>query len=109
MGVEAFFEAVRRGEHPQRPSRMTSLFAFERLADARAFLFGYAAMPAEIYRLEAEISHRGNFELLKNFAMPVSSGYTLATAYWNGEQGPMPALWEVLVKLPVTLGATVPL
>ena len=88
---------------------MTSLFAFERLQDARAFVFGYAAMPVEIYRLDAEIAHRGNFELMKNFEMPVSSAYALATAYWNGEQGPSAALWEALVKLPVTLGATVPL
>lgn len=107
--LEAFFEAVRRGEHPHRPSRMTSLFAFERLEDARTFLFNYGAAFAEIYRLDAEIAHRGNFELLKNLVMPVSSAYALASAYWNGEQGPAGALWEVLVELPVILGETVPL
>lgn len=57
----------------------------------------------EIYRLDAETAHRGNFELFKNLVRPVSSSYALATAYWKGEQGPAGVLWEALVDLPVTL------
>ena len=34
---EWFFELVRRSEFPDRPSRFTSVFAFETLAEARAF------------------------------------------------------------------------
>jgi hypothetical protein len=107
--LEGFLEAVRRAEFANRPSRMTSLFAFERLEDARAFAFMNSNPPVEVYRLDVEIAHRANFSLLRTLAMPVASSYALASAYWKGEQGPAPVLWEVLVDLPVTFGEIVPL
>jgi hypothetical protein len=54
--VEAFFEAVRRGEHPQKPSRLTSVFAFETEDEALAFAAKYRrTMPVGLWRVDGEV------------------------------------------------------
>jgi hypothetical protein len=110
-GTEVFLEAVRRADHPNKPSRMTSAYAFETIEDARAFIgrYGLNVVQSVIFEVDGRIMHRGNMELasldVSRFA--VAFAFAVARAYWLGEQGPAPALWEVLLEPPVRLGRVV--
>jgi hypothetical protein len=98
FAVEAILEAVRLGGFADRPSRMTSNFAFETVDDARAFAIGYrSAFYADIWRVEGDVLHRGNMGLLSKLEVPVTAMLERAAAYWKGEQGPALQLWELLV------------
>lgn len=100
--VEAFFEAVRRAEYPDRPSRFESIFAFETVADARAFVGGFRlGTPCAIYRVKGDAGHRANMSLLRLLGLPIAYAFALAGHYWRGERGPAPELWEVLLAPPV--------
>lgn len=102
--TEAVFEAVRLAEHSDKPSRMTSCFASASLEEARAFVGGYSwAYFADIWRAEGEILHRANMALLNVFNMPVVAALERASAYWQGEQGPALAAWELLMAPGMTL------
>ena len=95
--TEAVFEAIRLAECPLKPSRMTSCFASETVEDARTFIAEHCGNAhADIWRAEAEITHRGNMGLLKAYGLPVVAALERASTYWRGERGPAPATWEVL-------------
>jgi hypothetical protein len=100
--IEVFFEAVRRADFPRLPSRMQSVFGFESVDEAKAFVGGFrAGQPCAIYRVQGEIAHKANMSLLQVGALPGAVAFSLARAYWQGEQGPRPALWELLLDPPV--------
>jgi hypothetical protein len=96
--AEAVFEAVRLAERPGCPSRMVSFFASESVDDARAFVASYRRnVHVDIWRAEGEIVHKGNMALLNALALPVVAALERASAYWAGDRGPAPAMWELLV------------
>jgi hypothetical protein len=92
---------------------MTSAYAFETLNDARAFIgkYGLSVVRSGIFEVDGNVVHRGNMELASmNLAMYAGAfSFAVARAYWLGEQGPAPALWEVLLEPPVRLGRVVEL
>lgn len=109
--MEVFLEAVRRADHAEKPSRMTSAYAFETIEDAYAFIgrYGLQTIQSDIYEVDGEVLHRGNMELV-SINMPACPGaysFAVARAYWLGEQGPAPALWELLLRPPIRVGRKV--
>jgi hypothetical protein len=106
--LECFLEAVRRAEFDALPSRMQSVFAFETLSDAKAFVGGFRnGQPCAIYRVRGRTAHRANMSLLNTMAAPGAVAFTLARSYWLGEQGPRPPLWELLLRPPVEFAEVV--
>lgn len=108
--TEALLEAIRRAEHPDKPSRMTSVFAFETIPDARAFVgrYGLIANRSMIFEIDGNVLHRANMELTGvSASLAGAFSFAAARAYWLGEQGPAPALWELLLEPPITLGRVV--
>ncbi len=100
--IEIFFEAVRRADFPQSPSRMQSVFGFESVDDARTFVGGFrTGVPCAIYRVQGEVAHKANMSLLQVGALPGAVPFVHARSYWLGEQGSKPALWELLLTPPV--------
>jgi hypothetical protein len=101
--AESFFEAVRQADFPGRLSRMQSVFGFESIGDARAFIGTHrAGRPCAIYRLRGEVAHKANMSLLELCNHPGAVTFELARSYWRGEPGPRPVLWELLLRPPVT-------
>lgn len=99
--TESFFEAVRRADFPDRPSRMQSVFGFESIDAARAFIGKHrAAQPCAIYRLRGEIAHKANMSLLELCNHPGAVTFELARSYWRGEPGSRPVLWELFAPSP---------
>jgi len=99
--LESFFEAVRRAEFDSLPSRMQSVFAFESIADAKAFIGTFRdGQPCAIYRVRGDVGHRANMSLLAPTG-PGAISFGLARSYWLGEQGVRPPLWELLLRPPV--------
>lgn len=90
---------------------MASAFAFETIDDAHAFIgrYGLSSMQSIIYEVDGRVLHRGNMELvspgMSNFAGAYA--FAVARAYWTGDQGPAPALWELLLEPPVCLGQVI--
>lgn len=100
--AESFFEAVRRADFPDRPSRMQSVFGFESIDDARGFAGTCrAGTPCAIYKLQGEIAHRANMSLLELCNHPGAVAFELARSYWLGEPGARPVLWELLLRPPI--------
>jgi hypothetical protein len=101
---ESLLEAVRRAEHSDRPSRMTSVFAFETEEDSLAFANTFrAGMTCAIVRLSAKVGHRGNMSLLRLTGAPGAHSFSMARSYWKGDRGPVAELWELLLVPPVTV------
>jgi uncharacterized protein DUF2441 len=104
FAAEALCEAVRLAEYPEKPSRMTSWFAAESIEDARAFVAVHRTQVfVDIWRAEGEILHRGNMALLQCIGLPVIAALEQMSAYWRGEGGIAPVVWEVLVGPGLTL------
>lgn len=98
------FEAVRRADYLDRPSRLQSIFAMATLAEARAFIAVHRAPhPCGVWRVRGELGLKANMALLTFLGTPGAGAYSfaLAGAYWRGEQGPAAALWELLLVPPV--------
>ncbi|WP_280504969.1 hypothetical protein [Nocardia farcinica] len=107
-GIELLWELVRLNEYPQAPSRLQSVFAFERLEEARQF--AEAEQRGTIWEIEVEQpGFRADMSLLK--AEP-RTGNTLQLAryYWgqlndqDRSQFPPefgPPVWEHLLTPPV--------
>lgn len=101
--AEWFFELVRRSEFRDRPSRFASAFGFATLGEARAFRHSYVGNNlVPILRVEAEIVHRANMNLIR-WTAPAATTLARAREYWRSEQGLAPPLWELLLTSPVTV------
>lgn len=100
--IELFFEAIRRAEFTHLPSRMQSVFCFETILEAKAFIGSFrSGQPCAIYKVQGKIEHRANMSLLQINGFPGVVPFGLARSYWLGEQGPRAALWELLLRPPV--------
>lgn len=107
--IELVWEMVRRAEFADRPSRMTSIFAWETLEDAQAFQARNRSFSQTlIYVVRGVSRHRANMPLLGAFAGAGGSGIQDARAYWRGDRGRAPELWEHLLEPPVTVISHVP-
>lgn len=102
--IEITWELVRRLEFPDRPSRLTSIFAWDSLEDAQAFQARQRAFTATaVYRVEGESLLRANMPLLTALAGAGGSALQDARDYWAGKRGAAPELWEHLLRPPVTV------
>lgn len=95
--IELVFELVRRVFFAEKPSRMTSLFAWASRSEAFAFQKVHAG--GSIYEVEAETSFRGDMNLLFLGGSGVGA-MLFAMKYWRGESSPTPR-WEYLLVPPV--------
>lgn len=103
--IELIFELVRRAEHPDRPSRYTSVFAAETLEEAIAWRIEVDAPDAPIYEVEATAAFRGDAEQL-TLSGTVAEVWMRAGAFWRGKGTATPR-WELLLEAPVRILAAV--
>jgi hypothetical protein len=109
--IELLWEFVRRAAFPNRPSRLTSAFAWQSLDDARRFKQENHLPDARIYEVRGGTPFVANMTLLNNSA-PLLRTSQMAYAYWEGSIGPTSVglaepRWEVLLSSPVVVGAEV--
>ncbi|WP_322049778.1 DUF2441 domain-containing protein [Paraburkholderia bannensis] len=109
--IELLWEFVRRAAFPHRPSRLTSVFAWQSLDDARRFKRENHLTDARIYELKGGNPFVANMSLLNN-STPLLRTSQMAHAYWEGGVGPTTVgladpRWEVLLSAPVIVGAEV--
>ena len=95
--IELVFELVRRVFFAEKPSRMTSIFAWATRSEAVAFQKDYGG--ASICEIEAETFFRGDMNLLFLGGSGVGA-MLFAMKYWRGESSPTPR-WEYLLVPPV--------
>jgi hypothetical protein len=99
--LEIVWELMRRAEFAHAPSRMTSVFGFATVEDARAFRAEYRAGPMTgIFRVEGKQLHRGNMRLI-GWGATGAGAIANARSYWRGERGDASELWECLLAPPV--------
>jgi len=100
--IEILFEYVRRSCFPDKPSRFTSVFAWETLDQARAFRKRYGEGP--IWEVECdERPFRADMNLVTLGKSVLTLSYS-AHRYWSGLPGinaDVPPWWEVLLTPPV--------
>ncbi|MBF6989304.1 DUF2441 domain-containing protein [Cupriavidus sp. IK-TO18] len=105
--IELIWEYVRRAHFPERPSRLTSTFAWQSLEEAKAFRLDSGLTDANIWQIEAAEGFVANMALL-NIGTSVLRASQFAHAYWAGEVGPQikglkARCWEVLLTGPITV------
>ncbi|MRT38762.1 DUF2441 domain-containing protein [Acinetobacter sp. RIT698] len=105
--IEAIFEQVRRADFPHLPSRMTSMFGWQSLAEAVEFANTNHAGGFNLFEVEVEDQSYfiGDMNLLFIGGQVINT-YLLAQKYWSGQRSANPKL-EVLIPLPVTIGNNV--
>src|SRR5690554_2731854 len=107
--IELLFENVRKAHFPDRPSRFQSIFACCSIEEARQFRSSYGEINSPIWEVYTEGPvFKGNMRLLDNNQTSLICSY-LAHEYWSGHDGPaeLSGLTEVVLELPVTVGARV--
>lgn len=107
--IELLFENVRRAHFPDSPSRFQSFFACCSAEEAREFQDAYGNGIAPIWEIYSDGQYcKGNMCLLDSNQTTLFCSY-LAHEYWSGSQGPteLSGLTEIVLKLPVTVGAQV--
>ena len=97
--LELFFEQVRQRYYPMRPSRLQSFFAVPEEASLGLLGLNSPHPLARVYEVNEALpgtSFTANMSLL-HVRQP--GAYTLANAhaYWRGERGDYPAVWEILI------------
>lgn len=97
--IELVSELVRRVLFPEKPSRMTALFAWETYHEAVEFQKEHGGGP--IYVIEADTFFRGDMKLLYLGGSGIGA-VQFAIKYWRGESGPSPR-WEYLLVPPVQI------
>ena len=95
--IELISELVRRLLFPERPSRLTALFAWESLDEA--IRFRNETGGGKIYHVEANEIFRGDMKLLLLGGSGVGA-VQFARKYWRGDSSPQPR-WEYLLVPPV--------
>ncbi|ECG4947686.1 DUF2441 domain-containing protein [Salmonella enterica subsp. enterica serovar Llandoff] len=118
LGTGLIFELVRRSHFPEKPSRYQSLFACQYIDEVKQFRNQRAdedgddeKKAAPIYEVITSLDvHRGDMNLLDT-ECPVLELYRRAYLYWSGESFPLyegyEPFWEILIPLPVQIGARV--
>jgi Protein of unknown function (DUF2441) len=104
---ESIFEFVRRSAAPDRPSRFTTIFASASIEEARIFRRSKRNGIGTIYELDAAESFHTNMALLDESASYLAVSEA-AHAYWRGDQGTWPPLWEELIVPPARVVGIVP-
>ena len=103
--AELVLELTRRAEAPERPSRLSALFAFTTLEDAEAFRAQRRRPDSPIFTVEAPADAFAGDQHLAGVGPTALVTAAYASAYWRGEAHPdAPPLWELVLPLPVTLG-----
>ncbi|CAN7784040.1 hypothetical protein LJR296_008234 [Cupriavidus necator] len=105
--IELVWEYVRRAHFPDRPSRLTSAFAWRTLEEAKAFRASAGVPLAKVWAVDASEGFVANMSLL-NIASSTLRVMQLADLYWNGKEGPTglglkAPNWEVLLSGSVTV------
>jgi hypothetical protein len=115
--VELTCELVRRAEFKRAPSRFESVFGFELLSDAQAFLAEYGGPGARIFEVEADSEpFRADMRCLNIRSTILVTAYG-SRRYWSqqptdihlfpGAQ-PQTPFWELLLRPPVRVLRQVP-
>lgn len=108
--IDLSLELFRRSFFSDKPSRYQSIFAWDNIDDAKAFM---ASLLPEfpncvIYKISAnpEDIHRGDMSLL-TFGSTNLVYADLLRLYWNGTTFNERPKWEYVIPLPVKVGAKV--
>lgn len=89
--IELVSELVRRANFPGRPSRFTSIFAWETKEEALAFRESHRGGQGTICRVSAGSYFRGDMNLLF-LGGTILGSWLYATRYWSGETSPTPRM-----------------
>jgi hypothetical protein len=106
--IDLSLELFRRSFFKTKPSRYQSIFAWDNIEDAKAFMG--SLLPefpnCVIYEISAnsEDLHRGDMSLL-TFGSTNLVYADLLRLYWNGTTFNKSPKWEYLIPLPVKVGA----
>jgi hypothetical protein len=99
--LELSYELVRLSHFSDLPSRFTSFYACESLADAQHFRTKHCEGQGVIHRVSCEQYFRFDMNLL-HLGIGIPSTLVFAERYWRSEAGPNP-FWEILMQGPVTI------
>jgi len=104
--IELLFEYVRQAHFPNAISRFQSFFACETKGEAIHFRNIYGNEKDSIYEIYTANDYmKVNMMLLGNNQTTLIYSH-FAHEYWNGHASELPnPFWEVLLKLPVTIGS----
>ncbi|EBM1235641.1 hypothetical protein JZC82_003913 [Salmonella enterica subsp. enterica serovar 4,[5],12:i:-] len=100
-------EFYRRGVFPQKPSRYTSLFAWDTPEKAKHFRLTNGKPSDKIFTIQTNSYHRGDMSLLRNDTSVLEFTYRMEL-YWSGKTFNLEPVWEYLCPLPVTIGKEIP-
>lgn len=99
-------EFYRRGVYPEKPSRYTSLFAWDSVEKARYFRLTYGKPSDKIFTIQTNNYHRGDMSLLKNDLSVLAFTYIMEL-YWSGDTVNLEPVWEFICPLPITIGSEI--
>lgn len=100
-------EFYRRGVFPEKPSRYTSLFAWDTPEKAKHFRLTDGKPSDKIFTIQTDSYHRGDMSLLRNDQTVLGFTYRMEL-YWSGKTFNPEPVWEYICSLPVTIGEQVP-
>lgn len=100
-------EFYRRGVFPEKPSRYTSLFAWDTPEKAKHFRLTDCKPSDKIFTIQTDSYHRGDMSLLRNDQSVLGFTYRMEL-YWSGNTFNPEPVWEYICPLPVTIGEQVP-
>lgn len=99
-------EFYRRGVCPEKPSRYTSLFAWDSVEKARKFRLTDGKPSDKIFTIQTDNYHRGDMSLLRNDQSVLAFTYRMEL-YWSGDTFNSEPVWEFICPLPVAIGAEI--
>lgn len=102
--IELVWELARRLYNPEAPSRLTAIFGWDSLDNARQFRDSMEPSGGAIWRLESAMApFRCDMNLLRLADAPVVVAM-LAQRYWAGQRiEEIEPRWELLVAAPATV------
>lgn len=101
--LEMVLEIVRVAWFADKPSRFSSVFAWQTLDEAKAFRDKYNG--GDIYMVDADPGFQADMKLVALGGTNIAALW-LARQYWRGEASATPA-WETLLRPPVVVGEKV--
>lgn len=105
--IDWSLEFYRRGVCPEKPSRYTSLFAWDSLEKAKKFRLTDGKPSNKIFIIHTDSYHRGDMSLLGNDQTVLEFTYAM-DLYWSGKTVNPSPLWEYICPLPVSIGSEIP-
>ncbi|WGM00905.1 hypothetical protein [Arsenophonus nasoniae] len=100
-------EFYRRCVYPEKPSRYTSLFAWDSVEKARHFRLTEGKPSDKIFTIQTDIYHHGDMSLLNN-NQTVLAFTNIMDLYWSGKTFNSEPIWEYICPLPITISAEIP-